>query len=168
MLDPHVWLSFDNAILIAQAIAQQLSLLDSKNTKFYQNNLQAVVTRLKALKNYANSQLKDFAGRSFYVYHPAFGYFAHANNLKQAAIELGGREPSAAHLAKLVKVMRQEQVKVIFVQVQFNPNAMKALARETKANVVELDPLAYNLEESFKKITDSLVKGFSSSTKVVK
>lgn len=166
MLDPHVWLSFDNAISISKSIATQLIQLDKENAQFYQKNLEDLLGRLNNLKNYAQANLKAYKGRRFYVYHPAFGYFAFANNLQQAAVELGGREPSASHLAKLIKVMREEKVKVIFVQVQFNPNAMQALARETKANVVELDPLAYNLEESFKTITDSLVKGFSSTTNI--
>ena len=62
--------------------------------------------------------------------------------------------------------MRKEQVKVIFVQIQFNPSATRALARETKAKVVELDPLAYNLEESFRTMTDALVEGFSFNSNV--
>lgn len=165
MLDPHVWLSFDNAVLMSKVIAAELSKIDKDNAQFYQKNLEDLLKRLNDLKSYADVKLKPFAGRTFYVYHPAFGYFAHANKLKQSAVELGGREPSASHLAKLITVMRKEQVKVIFVQVQFNPNATRALARETKAKVVELDPLAYDLEKSFKTMTDALVEGFSFNSK---
>ena len=43
--------------------------------------------------------LAPYRGRSFYVFHPGFGYFADAYGLKEEAIEAGGREPTPSSFA---------------------------------------------------------------------
>ena len=79
--DPHVWLSPANAIRIAENICNELIELDPDGKEFYVKNLVVLKDKLSALDAEIAGQLAPFAGKSFFVYHPAFGYFADAYKL---------------------------------------------------------------------------------------
>ena len=142
--DPHVWLSPLNCAIMARCAAEELA----KVMPAYNHE-----SMLKTLAPYK--------GRSFFVYHPAFGYIASLYGLRQKAIELGGREATPTRMAAVIREARQQQVKTVFVQKQFNPASAKALANAIKGEVVELDPLAADAEKNFRLICDALIKGFS-------
>ncbi|MGE4565212.1 MAG: metal ABC transporter solute-binding protein, Zn/Mn family [Victivallaceae bacterium] len=159
-LDPHLWLSPKNCILMATTIERELSQLYPEKAAQFKANLAKVVAELEATDAYCRKQLSPYKGQSFLVYHPAFGYFAHEYGLEQHGIELSGREPSPAQLAEVIKEAHEHKVKTIFVQMQFNPNAANALAKAIGGDTVELDPLAPDMITSFRTITDHIVKGF--------
>ena len=50
-------------------------------------------------------------------------------------------------------------MRTIFVQPQFNPAAAKTLAKAIGGEVAELDPLAPNVIENFRRIADAIAKG---------
>ena len=85
--------------------------------------------------------------------------------MKQRAIELNGREATAVQLATITREAKKAGVSVIFVQEQFNPGSAQALARQIGGDVAPLDPLATDLISNFKKIADSLERGFESQKK---
>ena len=158
--DPHVWLSAANASVIAANVAEALKKYDPANAASYEENCRKLISRFAQLKENSAKRLAPYSGRVFFVYHPAFGYFARENNLKQHSVELDGREVSASRLAKVIREAKAQNVKVIFTQMQFNPRNSAVLAREIGGRTVEIDPLAFNLENTLKSITDSLVAGF--------
>ena len=76
------------------------------------------------------------------VYHPSFGYLADAYGIKQVAIEQRGMEPGPRMIAKVIEMARADNIKVIFVQAQFNQDEARTIAREIGGKVVKLNPLA--------------------------
>jgi zinc transport system substrate-binding protein len=163
--DPHVWLSMDNAAVIADHIARALTEADPKGAAVYAANLAALKKKLADAGSYAANTLKPYAGREFYVYHPAFGYFAKSVGLKQVGIELGGREVTPAHLAEVIKKAKADKVKVVFVQPQFNPSSARALGDAIGGRVAGLDPLAADIPANVRAMTDALKEGFSAGGK---
>ncbi len=159
-LDPHLWLSPKNCVVMANAIERELSQLYPERAAEFKANLAKLTAELATVDGYCKDRLKPYQGRTFLVYHPAFGYFAHDYDLEQHGIELSGREPSPAQLAEVIKIAREHKVKTIFVQMQFNPNAANALAKAIDGVTVELDPLAPDVLASFRTIADNIVKGF--------
>lgn len=159
--DPHIWLSLRNDIIMAEAIRDALVKLDPANAESYRANCAALVGRFATLEGELKTALAPYAGRVFFVYHPAFGYFAKMANLKQVGIELDGREASAARLAEVVRHAQAERAGAIFVQPQFNPASAAALARLTGAKVAELDPLARDIPANLRRLADTLIAGFS-------
>ena len=95
------------------------------------------------------------------VYHPAFGYFAADYSLHQLAVELSGRESSAAHLIEIIRQARNENIRIIFTQKQFNPAAAGTLAKEIEGAVQELDPLASDIRSNLLTIGQTLQKSWS-------
>ena len=159
-LDPHVWLSPGNAEIIAGNIADALKKADPENQAVYQQNLEAFTRKLAALNGELQSHLAPYSGRTVLVYHPAFGYFTDAYKLRQHPLEINGREMTAVQLAGVIKKAQKENIKVVFVQPQFNPRTAEELARRINGQAIPLDPLAWDLIANFKKMSDAVCQGF--------
>ena len=69
--DPHVWLSCDNACTIAQNIASALSEALPEHKEQYAKNLSAFKAKFEALRQETSDKLAPYAGKTFFVYHPA-------------------------------------------------------------------------------------------------
>ena len=158
--DPHVWLSPVNCALMAERIAEELGRIAPAYKAEFKQRAADFAMRMRKCHETMLKRLAPYKGRSFFVYHPAFGYFANLYGLEQKAIELGGREATPARMASVIREARKAGVKVVFVQKQFNPASAKALANAIKGEVVELDPLAPDAEKNFNDICSALLKGF--------
>ena len=160
-LDPHVWLSIRNDLTIAANIEKAFSAASPDNAAYFRANLERFTAKMSELEQRIVTKLAPWKGRSFYVYHPAFGYFAAMTGLRQEAIELGGREAGARRLEAIAESAREHQVRVIFVQPQFNPANARGLAEAINGEVRALDPLGADLYANFEAITGALRAGFS-------
>lgn len=158
--DPHVWLSPVNCALMAEQIALELGKIAPEHKAEFLRRAADFGKKMRKLHESNLKLLAPYKGRSFFVYHPAFGYFAQLYGLKQCAIELGGREAAPGRMAAVIREARKAGVKVVFVQKQFNPASAKALANAIRGEVLELDPLEGNVESNFNAICQALLKGF--------
>lgn len=158
--DPHIWLDPRLVKIQAETIAAALKQLDPAHSEEYEKNLQAFLSDLDRLDAKLRETLAPLRGKSFMVYHPAFGYLAAAYGLKQLAVESEGKEPSAKELAALIDLAQREEVKVIFVEPQFSRKSAEAVAAAIGARVVRMDPLApdylANLEQMAGQIRQAL------------
>jgi zinc transport system substrate-binding protein len=141
-LDMHTWTSPRLAKIQAGNICRALVRVDPDRRADYEANLAALKADLDHLDVEIAAALRPLKGRTFFVFHPAFGYFAEAYGLKQVAIESGGKEPSAKQLDELIDRARDSGVKLIFVQPQFPRRGAEAVAQAIGGAVVPLDHLA--------------------------
>ena len=155
-VDPHVWLNPLNAKIIAANICKGLKEADPAHAADYGQNLDALQDELDALHARIAGILAPFKGRAFYVYHPAFGYFADAYGLRQVAVEIEGKEPTPRQLAQLISRAKADGVRVIFVQQQFPKRAAEAVAQEIQGAVVSIDPLSYDYIKNLGTIAEEL------------
>lgn len=154
--DPHIWL---NPLLVkiqAANIRHALKELDPSHTAHYEQGLKSFTSDLDALNAKLAKVLKPFQGKILFVFHPAFGYFADAYGLRQKAIQTGGKSPGPRHMAKLIDEAKKQNVKVIFVEPQFDEKTGRAIAKAIGGAVVPLDPLAVNYLKNMKKIAESI------------
>ena len=158
--DPHIWLSPVNAVIIAENIRNSLAEADPENSDYYYRNATLLIEDLKALKQNIDKRLKDITKREFYIFHPAWAYFARDFNLEQVPVEISGKEPTPARLGKLVKRALEENIKVIFSSPQFSKKSADVIAREIKGKVVFIDPMSedyiQNLEHTAKIFQENL------------
>ncbi len=140
--DPHIWLSPPLLKTQAGTIADALSEIDPANRSGYDRNRAAVQQRLDDLDARIVELLEPLSNRAFFVFHPAWGYFADAYGLKQVAIEIEGKQPSDAELTEVQQEARRLGIQVIFVQPQITGQAAHAVAEAVGARVETLDPLA--------------------------
>ena len=95
-----------------------------------------------------------------YVFHPSYGYFADAYGLRQIAVEMGGKEPGARQLARLIHRAKEDGVRVIFVQPQFSKSSARTIAEAIGGAVVPLDPLARDYLENLERMARDIEKAF--------
>jgi zinc transport system substrate-binding protein len=141
-LDPHTWLDPNLALKQAQHIHGSLVALDPAGREEYDRNLARLADDLQELDRTLRTILQPLAGQTIYVFHPAYGYFCRAYNLKQKAINVLGKETGARHLARLIEEAKRDGVRVIFVQPQFSEKTAETIARSIGGSVVPLDNLS--------------------------
>jgi len=141
-MDPHIWLSPQNAIIMVQNIADGLIQIDPDNSDYYKQNRDAYIQQLEQLDSDIRDGLSDVSNRVFMVFHPAFGYFASEYNLTMLPIEDEGKEPTPAGLQYLIEQAEEHNIKVVFAEPQYNQQSAEVIADEIGGGVVLIDPLA--------------------------
>ena len=139
----HVWLDPALAIRQVQNIADGLAAADSEHAEAYQQNAAAYKARLQALDAELSAQLAPLAGSAIVTFHEAFTYFADAYGLVVAGVIANdaGEEPSTRQIAATCDLVKQYQVKALFVEPQYPTKSAETIARETGAQVFTLDPV---------------------------
>jgi zinc transport system substrate-binding protein len=154
--DPHIWLSPRLLKMQARTVARALADLDPGYRSEYDRNLATVDRELEQLDATIRKLLEPMKGKAFFVFHPAWGYFADEYGLEQVAIEVEGKEPSDAELTALQAKARQSQVKVVFVQPQIATQAARALAEAVGARLETLDPMAKDVPENLLRTAEAI------------
>ncbi len=155
--DPHVWTAPANVKIIAQNIYNALKKKDPENSDYYKKNLDRFLTSIDETDQEITdilSPLKE--GEKFMVFHPSWGYFAKAYNLKQIAVEVEGKEPKPKELIHLLEEAKEEKVKAIFTQPEFSDTVAKIIAKELQIPVVKVSPLAPNWSENLINIAKAI------------
>ena len=139
----YVWLDPALAMRQVQNIADGLAAVDSENAEAYQRNAAAYKARLQALHAELSAQLAPLAGSAIVTFHEAFTYFADAYGLVVAGVIANdaGEEPSTRQIAATCDLVKQYQVKALFVEPQYPTKSAETIARETGAKVFTLDPV---------------------------
>lgn len=159
--DTHVWLSPALLKVMAWNVRDALIEADPGNSEFYAANVTAFESELDEADARIRTLLTPFQGKTFYVFHPAFAYFAEAYGLEQKAIEIGGQKPSPQELADLIKEMQEAGAKVIFTQPQFDDKPAKAIASQIGASLTSIDPLDTDVIANLDRIASALAAGLS-------
>lgn len=166
-LDPHVWMDPGNAITIARTICDALITADPAHKAEFSANRDALCAELASLNDEIQKMLAAFAGRSFYVFHPAYGYFAQAYDLQQVAIESGGQQPAARELQALVEQAKADRISVLLVQPQYGKRMAATIADEIGATVVTADPLAKDYIPNMRNLAEAVRRGMATANAAV-
>lgn len=154
--DPHTWLDPVLVKIQAQNIYKALSQNFPQNKDFYAKNLENFLKELDDLNLTIKTNLQNIKNREFIVYHPSWGYFAKRYNLIQIPVEIDGKEPKIQDLQKLIKIAKEKNIKVIFVQSGFSENSAKVLSKELGARIVFINHLAKDWDKELLKSTQAL------------
>jgi zinc transport system substrate-binding protein len=157
-MDPHIWLDPALVKIQAGAICQALKGLEPAAAPYFEKNLQSFQADLDGLHSRLAKVLAPLRGKTMFVYHPAFGYLAAAYGLKQKAIETGGKSPGPRQLAALIEQAKQEKIRVIFVEPQFDQKAAQAMAQAIGGAVVPIDPLARDYLKNLASVAEAMAR----------
>lgn len=145
--DPHTWMSTVNAIVIAQNIYRALADIDNKDSLYFKSNLENLVGKIRLLDTHIREQMTRDKSTTFIVYHPSLTYFARDYALTQLPIEEEGREPSVAQLKTVIALAKERKARCLFVQREFDNRNISIVAKETGAEIIQIDPLSYHWDE---------------------
>lgn len=153
-LDPHIWLSPPLVKIQARAVLAALGEADPGHRSVYEANFREFASRIDQLDAALKKTFAGKQGLQFMVFHPAWGYFAHAYGLKQIPIEIEGKDPKPAQLKALVQHARKNGIRVVFVQPQFSTKSAGLVAREIGGQVAFADPMAEDWMANLREVAD--------------
>ena len=162
--DPHIWLDPMNAKIILSEMAEHLIENDKENESKYKKNLKNAHKDLDSLTKKVKSELnKDFKS---IVFHDAYQYFE-----KRFGVNILGAftvntdvMPGAEQLAEIREVIEHDKVSCVFSEPQFNPDIIKAVAKDTNIATGVIDPLGATLDPG-KDLYFNLIGNMSKSFK---
>lgn len=155
-LDRHTWLGREPMQILATHTTNTLAKLDPAHADTYAANLAVFLEEIDTLFTNLIQELAMLRGSTVFVYHPSFGYLLDDLGITQEAVETGGKEPTAKALSLLIEEARKDNVPALFVQAQFPVSAAKSVAQAVGAQVLPLDPLAYDWLANIRLIGDTL------------
>lgn len=157
-MDPHIWMSPLNTMVMVQNICDGLVQVDPDNRAYYQGNRDDYLEELMQLGQDIRDGLSGVVNRRFMVYHPAFGYFAEEYGLTMIPVEDEGKEPTGPGITHVIEQAREYNIKVIFASPQFSQRIAEVIAGGIGGEVVSIDPLARNYIANMRLILGELVE----------
>ncbi len=144
-IDRHSWLGRDQAkVLLANSSRALQGLVDAEAASIIRARSAELERQIDSTFAELEEELRPLSGGTVFVYHPSFGYFLDSFALTQEAVETGGKEPTAKDLERLIALAKAHNATAIFVQKQFPASSAQRVAQAVGAQVIALDPLAYD------------------------
>ena len=162
--DPHIWLDPMNAKVILKEMAEHMIEKDQKNASIYKSNLKKGLKDLDKLTSDVKSDLnKDFKS---IVFHDAYQYFEKRFDVNVLGAFTVNTDvlPGAEQLSEIREIIEHDKVSCIFSEPQFNPDIIKAVAKDTNVATGVIDPLGATLNPG-KDLYFDLISNMSKSFK---
>lgn len=159
-VDPHVWLSPDNAKTLAEAVTKRLVSLDSANASYYQANLAGFEKGLELKDAEIKASLSTVQHVPYIVFHDGYGYFEKHYGLDNVGSVTVSpeRKPGAKKIAEIRNMIDSNKVQCVFSEPQFSPAIVKTLLDGTQVKTSPLDPLGSNVTISRNAYLDFLTQ----------
>jgi ABC-type Zn uptake system ZnuABC Zn-binding protein ZnuA len=148
--DPHLWLSPDQAIVMVEAVRDELKGIDPDHAAGYEARAAAYVAKLRQLKTDGLKMLANKTDRKIVTFHESLAYFAEAFDLKIVGVveKRPGVEPTDEEIRELIATCKDKQARLIAVEPQYSSNTSARTIRDRLAkegipdpDLVEIDPL---------------------------
>lgn len=151
--DEHIWTSPANAIKIMESIEAELSKIDSENSKSYEENANAYISKIRDVqaktKTIVDSKVRN---RLVFGDRMPMQYFLNEFGLEVSAAFMGcstETEPSSATIAFLVDKVKEEKIPVVLYIELGNEKVANVIADETGAEVMQIQSFHNVTAEDF-------------------
>lgn len=174
-LDPHAWQDLAVGRVYVKNIAQALAAADPARADRHRARAEAYDKQIEALDRDVRARFAAIPAdrRKVITTHDAFQYYGRAYGVAfRAAAGLSTEsEPSAASVAALIRQMKREKIRAVFVENITNDRLLQQIAREADAAIggkLYSDSLsgpdgpASNYLDMIRQNTSELIKAFSS------
>lgn len=156
--DPHYWTSLRGIRLMTHNTYKALRQVFPEGDSLYTARYTALEAELDSLSRSYRQRLVGAKSRAFVIYHPALTDFAEEFALLQLAIEQDGKEPTPMQLRSLIERAREEGVRTVFIQREFDEKLARSIASELGAEVVSINPLGEDWRAELAVIVDALTQ----------
>lgn len=141
--DPHFWLNLSLAARAASILGKTIANSDPDNRDLFLSNAESYASRLNDLDNEYTARLRNCRSRKLVTGgHAAFGHLAERYDLEQVSVYglSPDAEPSPKHLAGIVKIVKEEDIRTVFSEELMNPRMTEVLSKETGTRIMVLNP----------------------------
>ncbi len=157
-LDPHIWLNPQNAVRIAEFMAQKICEIDQKNCQKYQKNYQNFSQKITKKQIKIAKDLEPLRNVGFVFYHDGYQYFEEYFNLKSRMILSydGAAEMNIKSLRKFDELVKTGKVKCLFGELIDEKNTAQKLAKKYGLNFVALSAIGSDANQDYFDLISSL------------
>jgi zinc transport system substrate-binding protein len=162
--DAHIWLDPINAKAILNEMVEHLIENDPKNEAKYKNNLDKALKDIDKMTIDVMTELNNSV--SSIVFHDAYQYFEKRFNVKILGAFTVNTDvmPGAEQLTEIREIIEHDKVACVFSEPQFNPDIIKAVAKDMNIKTGVVDPLGATLDPG-KDLYFDLIRNMSASFK---
>ena len=163
--DPHFWVSPKSALVIASSVKSLLCELKPERSEVYEENYRLLADTIMMLDKRADELLRGFDNSFFMIFHPTLGYLARDYGLTQVSVEEDGKEPTPSGMKEMIDLVKEKNIKTIFVMQEFDRKNALTIASETGASIIVINPLSEDWPGAMEKIINSLHASLIESNK---
>ena len=135
--DPHWWHSVENMKRATRTVADAFGKEDPANAASYEKNAETYLASLDELQRWIRVKLAELphSKRKLVTSHDALQYFAKDYGFTIEPVKgiSTGEEPSSKHVKEVIGVIRDQDVKAVFLESIENPRAVEQISLETGA-----------------------------------
>ncbi|MBD5228564.1 MAG: zinc ABC transporter solute-binding protein [Bacteroidales bacterium] len=157
-VDPHTWTSITNLKIMAANMLDAVNDIDPANKAYYDANYQQLIHRLDSIDTAISSRLSSSSSKAFLIWHPSLSYFARDYNLNQIPLGQDNKEMTPGQMRDTHERAAKEDVKVMFIQQNFDANQAQTIADELGVTVVQINPLDADYLRQFNIIANALAQ----------
>ena len=147
-IDPHIWMSVDNARTMVRNITEGLTAAYPEYGDRYRANAARYLDILADAKTEFQQTLQGCVQDTILVTHDAYRYLAQEYNFNTISIygvEPGG-DTSSQRLVSLIESARANNIRYIFYEPVVSPRVPETIAAEIGVTLLELYPLEYSVD----------------------
>lgn len=138
-IDPHAWQDLANGRRYVATIAQALSAAAPDQAAGIAQRATLYQQQLQALEGWVRDQIATLPPerRRIITSHDAFGYFGRAYGITLIAAQglSTEAEPTSRNIARLIRQIKAEKVRAVFLENMSDPRLIRTLARDAGAEV---------------------------------
>jgi zinc transport system substrate-binding protein len=141
--NPHIWLDPTVQEAAADKIRAALAQIDPANAAYYQARADEYIGQIKALDQEFRTATAAFPRKEFIGFHSAYDYLAHRYGLNQIAAleEYPEQGITPAQADRVIKLIKEKQIKVIFTETALPSKDADLIVRQTGVRLAVLQPL---------------------------
>ncbi len=138
--NPHYWLDFQRGKSIARNIFEALVRLRPGDRPYFEKNLADFSERLDSRGKEWLASMEPYRGAPIIAYHNEWPYFEERFGLRIVDFlePKPGIPPTPSQLARVIGLMKREDVKVIITSPYFKKDAAELVARRSGGTLVTL------------------------------
>ncbi len=150
--DPHVWLDFSNAVKMVENIRDGFVTRDRGRKGIYEKNAAVYIDELKKLDDRYRRNLRN-CRKSIIISGGHFAFWQMANRYGFRYVSAYGispnAEPTAAELARLIKLIRENDIRHVFYEELVSPRVSETLSREAGVTLLKLHDASNLTKDDF-------------------
>ncbi|HCM59024.1 MAG TPA: zinc ABC transporter substrate-binding protein [Bacteroidales bacterium] len=154
--DPHYWMSPSAARIMARDIRNFLTELNPASAEKYDSNLAAVNRRITEVDSLVRAALGHDPHRTVMIFHPALAYMGRDYGFEQVSFEDEGKSPSPARMKELIDLAREKEIKIIFIQAEYDVRNAQSLSIETGAELIVINPMNSEWPEAVMEVAKAI------------
>jgi len=138
--NPHYLLNLNNAIHVAEYIADHMSLIDPDHLDLYTQNFEIYRDKIKNLLAELDPAIKRLNGKQLVCYHVHWSYLIEWLNIEMVGlIELRpGIPPTPKHKKQTIDLIKKKNVPVVIISSWKQPKKAQEVAKAAESELVIL------------------------------